>query len=101
MYESPSFDVLNSPDNVTISPRGGILLCEDGSGINFLRGLTPDGRIFDFASNDKSEWAGACFSPQGNTLFVNVQGETVPGINPAGTKGFTLAIWGPWEEGVL
>ncbi|MDQ3426325.1 MAG: PhoX family protein [Gemmatimonadota bacterium] len=101
VYESPSFDVLNSPDNVTISPRGGILLCEDGSGINFLRGLTPDGRIFDFASNDKSEWAGACFSPQGNTLFVNVQGETSPGINPAGTKGFTLAIWGPWEEGVL
>lgn len=55
VFESPSLAVLKSPDNITVSPRGGILICEDGSGVNFLRGLTSDGRIFDFASNTLSE----------------------------------------------
>ena len=36
------------------------------------------------------EFAGACFSPRGDLLFVNVQ---VPGV--------TLAISGPWERGPL
>jgi len=37
--------VLNMPDNITVSPRGGIVLCEDGSGIEYLHGLTVDGEI--------------------------------------------------------
>jgi uncharacterized protein len=103
IFESPSLDVLNSPDNITVSPRGGLVICEDGSGVQHLRGLTRSGEIFDLARNDASstEWAGACFSPQGRTLFVNLQGETRPLQNPTGEKGKTLAIWGPWEEGAL
>jgi secreted PhoX family phosphatase len=103
IFESPSTSVLNSPDNITVSPRGGIVICEDGSGTNFVRGLTRSGAIFDLVRNNlnESEWAGACFSPQGRTLFVNIQGETRPLENPGGNKGMTFAIWGPWESGAL
>lgn len=100
VFESPGREVLDSPDNVTVSPRGGLVLCED-SGESRLRGLTPDGRIFDLARNDLNgrEFAGACFSPDGQTLFVNIQGDTTSG--GPGHLGMTFAIWGPWERGAL
>jgi len=103
IFESPSAAVLNSPDNICVSPRGGIVICEDGSGTNFVRGLTRSGAVFDLVRNNlnDSEWAGACFSPQGRTLFVNIQGETRPLQNPSGNKGMTFAIWGPWDSGAL
>ena len=47
--------VLSGPDAINLSPRGGIVVCEDGGGEdvdgedNWIRGLTPDGRLFDFA----------------------------------------------------
>ena len=95
LFESESADVLDAPDNVTVSPRGGIVICEDGDGTQYLRGLTQRGEIFDFARNlvnesDASELAGACFSPDGRYLFVNIQ-----------SPGYTFAIWGPWENGAL
>ncbi|MGH8828550.1 MAG: alkaline phosphatase PhoX, partial [Jiangellaceae bacterium] len=34
------------------------------------------------------EFAGATFSPDGRTLFVNIQA----------SRGMTFAIWGPWER---
>ncbi len=103
IFESPGSSVLNSPDNICVSPRGGIVLCEDGSGTNYVRGLTRGGEVFDLVRNDlnESEWAGACFSPHGRTLFVNIQGETRPLQNPTGAKGMTFAIWGPWDSGAL
>jgi secreted PhoX family phosphatase len=100
VFESPAKEVLNYPDNVTVSPRGGIVICEDGSGTKHVRGLTPDGRIFEFARNvmNQSEFAGACFSPDGETLFFNIQGST----NDAGTlRGVTIAVRGPWGDGAL
>jgi secreted PhoX family phosphatase len=96
LFESPSADVLESPDNICVSPRGrGMVLCEDGAGDQFLRGLTREGRIFDLARNlvpghETSEFAGATFSPDRQTLFVNIQ-----------SPGLTFAIWGPWERGAL
>jgi secreted PhoX family phosphatase len=95
LYESKDPAVLDAPDNITVSPRGGLVLCEDGSGDQYLRGLTPKGEIFDFALNrypgsTGAEFAGATFSSDGETLFVNV-------ISP----GATFAIWGPWEDGAL
>lgn len=93
VFASPSSDVLNAPDNICVSPRGGVVLCEDGSGSEFMHGLTPDGEIFKFAENNvsDSEWAGATFEPtNGNWLFANIQ-------NP----GFTVAITGPWRRGAL
>ncbi len=106
VYASSSFDVLNSPDNVTVSPRGGIILCEDSAqSVQRMKGLDGNGNIFDFAKNNvvlagevngfsgnfrNKEWAGACFSPEGRWLFVNIQ---FPGI--------TFAITGPWDNGSL
>lgn len=106
IFESPSADILDSPDNLTVSPRGGIVLCEDGEVLpHRIHGLTPDGALFTFAENNvvlsgerngfqgdyrEQEWAGATFSPDGKWLFVNVQ-----------TPGMTLAITGPWGEGLL
>jgi len=103
IFESPSPQVLNSPDNICLSPRGGILICEDGVGTNYVRGLTRDGAVFDLVRNNINaiEWAGACFSPQGRTLFVNIQGNTHPLEDSNEHKGMTFAIWGPWESGSL
>jgi secreted PhoX family phosphatase len=101
--------VLNAPDNMCVSPRGGLVLCEDGSGEEYVHGLTTEGEIFRFAAYiadlrggvaDKSvapsdyrgsEWAGSVFEPlSGNWLFVNLQ-----------SPGITLAITGPWRQGAL
>jgi secreted PhoX family phosphatase len=105
LFESPGADVLDGPDAIITTPRGGLLLCEDASGIPHLRGLTPTGAIFDFAQNRLSdrEFAGACFSPDGQTLFVNIQGPTSGLPLDAGVKGMgvTLAIRGPWTLGAL
>ena len=97
LFESPGRDVLASPDTLCWIPRGGLLVCEDPSGVPFMRGITADGRIFDFARNitNEREFAGATFSPDGQTLFVNIQG------NGRNLPGMTFAIWGPWERGSL
>ena len=102
IFESPGPEVLDAPDNICVSPRGGLVLCEDGGGAQFMRGLTQDGFIFDFVRsgdpNDASEFAGACFSPDGRTLFFNSQGST----SRLGTeRGGTYAISGPGEEGAV
>ena len=101
IFESPSKDVLDSPDNICVSPRGGLVLCEDGDDVQFLRGLTPGGGIFDLARTataNATELAGCCFSPDGRVLFVNQQGSRTHAGNTIGT---TFAIWGPWEDGAL
>ncbi|MEH2194425.1 MAG: alkaline phosphatase PhoX [Nostoc sp.] len=87
--ESQSKNELDMPDNIVVAPFGDLILCEDGDGENFLRGVTPKGELYNFARNafNDSEFAGACFSPDGQTLFVNIQ-----------TPGITLAIWGPWNS---
>ena len=106
IFESPGADVLDSPDNLTVSPRGGIVLCDDGDVLpHRIHGLTPEGRLFTFGENSvqlngekndlagdfrAEEWAGATFSPDGKWLFVNIQ-----------TPGITLAITGPWGAGLL
>lgn len=102
IFESPSADVLDSPDNICVSPRGGLVICEDGAGVQYLRGLTPDGKLFDFArtSGTSAETAGACFSPDGRTLFFNIQGGTTV-ASAANSVGGTYAVWGPWEGGGL
>ncbi|UGY93056.1 alkaline phosphatase PhoX [Streptomyces gobiensis] len=95
MYESPDSMTLDLPDNVTASPRGTLVLCEDGDGDNYLRGLTASGSIFDFARMEPiagdtgAEFAGSAFAPDGRTLFVNIQSKA----------GVSIAIWGPWHRG--
>jgi uncharacterized protein len=114
IYDSPTFADCDNPDNITVTPRGGLILCEDNAGGQGtfaqgerLLGLTLHGEIFTFALNNvvlataynasvpagdyrQSEWAGACYSPDGKWLFVNIQ-----------TPGITFAITGPWGAGPL
>ena len=52
LFESPSADILNAPDNMCVSPRGGLVLCEDGDGTEYVHGLTLDGTIFRFIQNN-------------------------------------------------
>ena len=85
--ESPGMGVLDYPDNLTLSPFGDLIVCEDGRGEQFLIGITPEGTYYKFARNalNNSEFAGVCFAPDGRTMFVNI-------YHP----GMTLAIWGEW-----
>ena len=75
------------PDNVTLTPWGDLLVCEDNSRDNHLHIVTRQGNVLPFARNagSLSEFAGVCFSPDGKVLFVNLQ-----------TDGLTLAIEGPF-----
>jgi len=87
--ESTSIEQYNFGDNLTVAPNGHLVVCEDQytqNVHNHLRGITPDGVPYPLAlSRVDTEWAGACFAPDGRTLFVNL-------YRPAKT----LAITGPW-----
>ena len=108
----------NNPDNVTVSPRGGIVLCEDGGASpdafgngSRLLGLNAAGQAYIFCKNNVQlsaaevsaagktvppgdyrgfEFCGACFDPSGRVLFASIQ-----------TPGITVAISGPWAQGNL
>ncbi|MEX2281275.1 MAG: alkaline phosphatase PhoX [Gemmatimonadota bacterium] len=105
VFESPSRDVLEGPDNLCTSPRGGLVICEDAGGDQYLRGLLSTGELFDVVRAPvqggkprPTEFAGSCFSPDGRVLFVNQQGAT----RSSGTvHGGTFALWGDWSRGGL
>lgn len=118
LYVSGNAIAGNNPDNVTVSPRGGVVLCEDGGNSpdafgpgSRMLGLTAAGEAYYLCKNNVavtssaladagksvaegdyrgSEFCGACWDPFGRTLFVNIQ-----------SPGITLAISGPWERGNL
>ena len=85
--EPDDITVLDRPDNVTVAPWGHLFVCEDGSGADNLLGVSADGQVYLMARHigGSSELAGATFSPDGRTLFVNIQ-----------SPGVTYAITGPW-----
>ncbi|VAV87254.1 hypothetical protein MNBD_ALPHA06-546 [hydrothermal vent metagenome] len=92
--ESPDKAVMEYCDNLTVAPWGDVLVCEDeyadGNGNNYLRGVTPQGKIYTLARSalkQKNEFCGACFGPDGKTLYVNLQQDAL-----------TFAIRGPWHE---
>jgi secreted PhoX family phosphatase len=98
-YQAPAATSLDLPDNITArNDRGTVVLCEDGPAPNYIRGLTRRGTLFDIALNQLTrnappnaprfgeEFAGPTFSPDGHTLFVNIQA----------SQAISFAIWGPW-----
>jgi secreted PhoX family phosphatase len=107
IFQSPSRAVLENPDNITIVRQTqDVLTCEDSPGEQFIRGVTRDGEIYNFArtiTND-TEFCGACFDPDGQTLYVNQQGERLgenePPQGAPETRAVTYAIYGPWEKRV-
>lgn len=85
--------VLEKCDNITVAPWGDLVVVEDGDNEQFIRGITPDGRVYTIGRNaasdaegEYSEITGPCFSPDGSTLFFNVQNG----------PGRTFAVKGPW-----
>lgn len=68
-------DNYDGPDNITVSPFGGVILAEDGSGVQHLVGVTDQGKAYTLARNDASEveFTGPVFSPDGRTLFASIQ----------------------------
>lgn len=74
--------VIENADNITVAPWGDLIVCEDGAAPEHLLGVTPKGKVYRLAKNagSKAEFAGACFSPDGSTLFVNLQ---TPGVTAA------------------
>lgn len=110
----------NAIDNVTVSPRGGLMAFEDGAAKvdafgagNRMLGFGADGQAYIFGKNNvnltpeqvvamnrdpavhagdsrDNEFAGGCFNSSGRTLYVNIQ-----------TPGITFAITGPWARGNL
>ena len=120
LYAAAAAIAGNNPDNITISPRGGLLTCDDGAAVddgfgpgNRLMGYTDAGEAYIFGKNNvmlsdadianmgrtgqfaaddyrDQEFAGATFDPMGHILFVNIQ-----------TPGLTAAIRGPWASGNL
>ena len=85
--ESSRDSLLQNADNLVMAPWGDLVVCEDTAGHCGLVGIRPDGTQYALADNTytNSELAGACFSPDGKILFVNIQ-----------HPGMTLAITGPW-----
>ncbi len=86
-----------APDNICLSPYGGLMLAEDGEGEQHLLGVTAGGDVFALARNRQNvgtpedpsygEFAGVTFSADGRTLYANC-------YNP----GTTFAITGPWRR---
>ncbi|HET9998298.1 MAG TPA: alkaline phosphatase PhoX [Nocardioides sp.] len=105
LYQAPVDDTeanltFDFPDNITTSADGTLVVCEDSTVDNYIRGLSRGGQLWDIALNRLvsqlgakptrygDEFAGSTFSPDGHTLFVNIQA----------SRGMTFAIWGPWQR---
>ncbi len=111
ILDSPGHDTLSGPDNITVSPRGSLVICEDRTNsrtmAQSLFGLTRQGQLFRFCQVNPelsghhagfrlastallSEWAGVTFSEDGDWLFCNLY-----------RPGLTIAITGPWQDGLI
>ena len=78
--------LVENADNITTAPWGDLIVTEDGVSPHDVVDVTPEGKIYKLARTSLGEFAGACFSPDDSTLFVNIQ-----------TPGLTVAITGPWK----
>ncbi|MFT3735289.1 MAG: DUF839 domain-containing protein [Rhodocyclaceae bacterium] len=115
----------NSPDNICVSPRGGLMFCEDGSssGLNAagqtvtgramrLMALHPNGSTYEFAANNYNftaaqlSAAGKAGATTGDQRGTEWCGSC---FSPDGrvlfanlqAPGITVAITGPWASGTL
>ncbi len=87
LVEATPDSPMHNADNLSFTPWGDLIVCEDRSEHCGLYILKLDGSYTQFAYHrgSRSELAGVCFAPDGKTLFVNIQ-----------DIGLTLAITGPF-----
>ena len=111
IYEAADRNGFSGLDNIIVSPKGSLMICEDRNGpmkqAQFIAGLTKAGELFSFCQVNpdlnasfkghvlqdtvlKSEWAGVCFSADGQWMFANIY-----------SPGVTVAITGPWHKGLV
>lgn len=86
-----------SPDNICLAPGGGLMVCEDGDGAQYVFGLTRGGEVYPMARGrqnigtpEQPEWgefAGVTFSPDFRSMYVNCY-----------MPGTTFAVTGPWSH---
>lgn len=85
--ESTGKPMLDFGDNLTVAPNGHLVVCEDqytDPVANRLIGVTPLGQTYVLGFlRTQTELAGACFSPDGRTLYVNA-------YRPARTLAITM-----------
>lgn len=78
------------PDNITVSPHGGVVVAEDGLGAVHLLGATDHGETYPLArcdvGDEAAEFCGPVFSADGRDLFANLQG-----------PGCTFLVQGPFD----
>jgi secreted PhoX family phosphatase len=121
IFCSPSPLVGSMGDNLTVSPRGGLLMCEDGGkeqthdpyGVGQrLMGITASGDAYILAKNnvnlttDQLAAAGKSTSAAGDHRTAELAGAC---FDPSGrtlfaniySPGITVAITGPWAKGPL
>lgn len=85
------------PDNICLAPDGGLMVCEDGKGVQHVYGLTHQGEVYPMARNRQNigtpeepawgEFAGVTFSSDNRTMFVNCY-----------SPGTTFAVTGPFRR---
>ena len=97
--------ILNAPDNICVSPRGGFILCEDGGGTEFLHGLTVDGNIFRFAQNNV-DLAGQRNGYHRRLPRQRVRGRDLQPRRPLAVLQHPeprdhVRVTGPWRNGAL
>jgi len=109
IFESNGLRGFSGPDNIIVSPRGSLMICEDRQGLfknaQRIAGLDSSGQLFEFCQTNPelqggyggfdlaktaltSEWSGVCFSADGQWMFANLQ-----------RPGISFAITGPWQDG--
>ncbi len=121
IFVSNSINVGNSPDNLCVSPRGGVLYCEDGGSsgpgstpavtAQHLKAVLPSGATYTFARHNYNftraqlDAVGKTGAPAGNQANSEMAGCV---FSPDGRVlfvnlycGVTLAITGPFAKGTL
>lgn len=102
LYDDASYQpnpVLDSVDNLVMTPGGDLIVVEDKSEANQQAvAIRADGSIapmLQLVDHEGSEVTGPAFSPDGRFFYFSSQRGPGNG-NGTGTAGITYAIEGPW-----
>lgn len=116
IFKSPSYEVCDGPDNCCVTPRGGLILCEDAGGravpasaltigTDIRSGAKPAQHHRVCGCVLQSRRPHAVRDQYGRATVRTTQPYRSALQIPVGPERFeraaTLAIWGPWKSGPL